>query len=273
MTAIVALYLSACSLLAPVNPGGDPVKQGVVRLLAEEPFYQAAPQKEVVLEGLLEADRGVFRRTRRHPFRLALDEGGRATTLPLYVPGKAHLLTRHAGQRVRIRGKVVDTTVGRTTYHEVWPASLEALTGALPATPGADGVYVRCVWQPEAARRPGASVSVIRSGEQLAAAMRMTGGGAAGTATVRMARLLRIPGIDWSKYMLVSVSAGLRASPPDRVIVTRAAAVDRTLVVRYRLPASSGGGFGCPAETVLVPRFDGPVRIEAEPPPGGAAPR
>jgi hypothetical protein len=80
-----------------------------------------------------------------------------------------------------------------------------------------------------------------------------------------MAQRLNVAGIDWRKQMVVSVSAGLRADA-GRLMVTRVAVRDGALVVSYRLEAAADGsaGFGCPAETVLVDRFDGAVRLEAE---------
>jgi hypothetical protein len=41
---------------------------------------------------------------------------------------------------------------------------------------------------------------------------------------------------------------------------------DGTLTISFRLPERPGGtpGFGYPAETVLVDRFDGPVRVEED---------
>jgi hypothetical protein len=91
----------------------------------------------------------------------------------------------------------------------------------------------------------------------------LAGGGADEAATALMARRLNVADIDWRKQMVVSVSAGLRADA-GRLTVTRVAVRPGALVVSYRLEADGTAGFGCLAETVLVDRFDGAVRLEAQ---------
>ena len=80
--------------------------------------------------------------------------------------------------------------------------------------------------------------------------------------------------VDWNKYMGVTVAAGLRGADVDHLAVTRVEVKDRTLTVFYRLSVGPGpGGFGYPAETVLLDRFDGTVHAEEDPtpPPKGPA--
>ena len=73
---------------------------------------------------------------------------------------------------------------------------------------------------------------------------------------------------------MVSVSAGLTGAEAERLLVPRVRVQERTLTVYYRLQGRPGGtpGFGYPAETVLVKRFEGTVRVEKEPAPAAQAP-
>ena len=67
----------------------------------------------------------------------------------------------------------------------------------------------------------------------------------------------------------------------DKLSITRAVVADDELTLYYELRAedalaaptkdiakavAKGGGFGCPAETILVPRFDGKIRLKDETP-------
>src|SRR5262249_30887720 len=148
---------------------------------------------------------------------------------------------------------------GGRVHRELWPASLEPLTGALAERPGEDGVYARCDWQPDEARAPGARKYVFRSGEELARALRVSGPSAGETATELLARRLRVPALDWKKHMLVCVSAGLQGPAVEGLVIVRAARRGGELHVSYRLvPAAGGGaGFGFPAQAALIDRADG----------------
>jgi hypothetical protein len=145
-----------------------------------------------------------------------------------------------------------------------------------------DGVLARTYWQPPAALHRGGHQYVFRDGKALAEAMRVTGSSADETATAQLAQLLGVKTIDWQKQMVVTVAAGLQGADADRLFITRALVRDDVLNLYYELrvadrpqppakdgdpPASKGaGGFGYPAETVLVNRFDGTVRIKDETP-------
>jgi hypothetical protein len=236
-----------------------------VPLLADDPGYQKARGAETWFEGVLERNAAGLGATGRfNVYRLALEESGKKTTRDLYTPGKGAALALLVGKRVRVLGKLVETEVDGKTYTEVWPARLQMGDGSLPPTPGADGIYARCDWQPAEAMRAGSRSFAFRDGDALARAMRVTGTGAAPGATGRMAKLLRVTGFDWKKHMLVTVCAGLKTPGGIRLTVTGVKVVDGTLIVTYRLvpPEPSPGGFGYPAETVLVDRFDGPIRAQ-----------
>jgi hypothetical protein len=142
----------------------------------------------------------------------------------------------------------------------VWLARIEPWSVVRP-TPDTRGVFARSAWHPNPALPLRAAHSVIRDGAELARLMRVKGESADKTATKMMAARLGVTGIDWKKHMLVSISAGLRAET-DRLTVTSATVRDGALTITYRLlPASRGGGFGYPVETVLVARFQGTVRV------------
>jgi hypothetical protein len=265
-------WVLCCWLSAAASAEG-PAR--AVVLLAEEAEYKASRETEAVFEGVLERNPGTGRiapPTRFHPFRLVLS-GDKPAVHEVYVPGKAFLLAGHAGQRVRLVGKLVSVEADGKTLRELWPGRLEPLTAPReppPSPPVAkapvEDVHARCDWQPPAARKKGMQTFVFRRGEELAGAMRLSGDSAAETATTVLARTLGRDAIDWDKHMVVTVAAGLRGPEVDRLAVTRLAVKDGTMTIFYRLPARPAGaaGFGYPAETVLVDRFDGPVRVEED---------
>jgi hypothetical protein len=144
-----------------------------------------------------------------------------------------------------------------------------------------DGVYSRVYWQPSAALHRGSRHFVFRDGKALAEAMGITGSAADETATAKIAELLGVKTIDWQKQMVVTVAAGLRGADVDRLTISRAVVKDDVLTLYYELraeeflkPPAEGavqappkvGGFGYPAETALVPRIDGNVRLKDETP-------
>jgi len=250
----------------------EPPRPGVLSLLDQNEQYRKAAAAEVTRDGLVERTPAPGRAgavSRFNAFRLRYqDEAGKEVVRELHVPGKAYLVSSHLGKKVRVRGKQIDTRADGKTYHELWPAWLEPLTEALAATPGADGIYARCDWQPDEARARGLRKYVFRSGEELARAMRVSGPSAAETATALLARRLRLPAIDWNKHVLVCVSAGLQGPAVEGLVIVRAAGQGGGLRISYRLVAGHGGlGFGYPAQSALVPRSSGEVRFEQEPAP------
>jgi len=244
--------------------------QGVIVLLAETTAYRAAKPAELIYEGVLQRNPGSGKiGVRFNPFRLAARDGaGKALLYDMLVPDQAQLLAGQVGQRVRIVGKLFSTEIDGKTVQELWPARLEPISANLTDTPGADGVYARVYWQPAAAQRLGSRHYVFRDGEQLAQALLLKGASTEQTAAVLLAHKLRVPEIDWKKHMLVCIAAGLRGAEAERLIITGVDVKDDTLTIRYRLQPTAAkagtGGFGYPAETVLINRFNGPVRIVEE---------
>ena len=148
---------------------------------------------------------------------------------------------------------------------------------SVPDAPGPDGVYARCKWQPAAALHVGEKHYVFRDGKALADAMKLKGDTAAETATAQLAQRLNVKAIDWKKHMLVTLAAGVKGTDADRLTVTRVLLKDQTLIIYYTLRADqavppgdkpmspqAATGFGCPAETALVNRFDGPIKVQRE---------
>ncbi len=149
-------------------------------------------------------------------------------------------------------------------------------------SPPPDGVYSRVCWQPSAALHRGSRTFVFRDGKALAEAMGITGSAADETATAKLAELLGVKTIDWQKQMIVTVAAGLRGADVDRLTISRAVVKDDVMTLYYELraeerlkplaamddgqPPPKMGGFGYPADTVLVSRIDGTVRLKDETP-------
>ncbi len=137
-----------------------------------------------------------------------------------------------------------------------------------------DGVLARTFWQPPAALHRGGHQYIFRDGKALAEAMRVTGATADETATSQMTKLLGVKAIDWKKQMVVTVAAGLQGADADRLFITRALVKDDVLTIYYELrveeadpaAAQAKGGFGYPAETVLLNRFEGKISLKDETP-------
>jgi hypothetical protein len=261
LSAVLALNL----LWAPAPATAD--KPGVLTLLADDAPYRAARPPEMIYVGTLERtpSSGKIGAGRFNPYRLTSRDGaGKAVVYELRAPSKAHLLAGRVGERVRIIGKVCPVEGDAKAAPELWPARLEALAAAVAATVPDDGILARCTWQPEAARQPGARQYVFRDGKQLAQALKLSGTSTDETATALLAQRLGVAGIDWKKHMLVCVAAGLQGPDVEKLVVTRVTVKDQTLTVSFRLEAGTGG-FGFPAQTVLVERFEGPARFVKEP--------
>jgi hypothetical protein len=230
-----------------------------VRLLADDAVYLRAAELEAVYEGVLERRSGGPTLT----FRLVGQEGGKPVVWPLYLPTQPERLTPFVGKRVRVRGKLI--VAANRIEPDLWPARLEAAaTTTLPA--GRDGVAARSPWQPESARRAGVRQFVVRDARQLAEVMKLDGRGAEETAIKILARELGVEKIDWERQMVVCVAGGLRGPEVDRLTITHIVREGSGMTVFYKLEkdGNGAGGFGYPAETVLIDRHDGPVRFEDE---------
>jgi hypothetical protein len=262
----VGLLCLCLSASVAADPAPD-----TLPLLAAEKSYQQRPEPERVFEGVLErnpSDGRIGAAPRYNAFRLTwIDGAGNRGGREVYLPDKAHLIAGRLGQRLRLVGKAVDTEVGGKTYQELWPARLELAGTAAVAPASVNGVLARCYWQPGAGVQREPRLYVFRDGRSLVPQLRLGGGGAEEAAGAMMAKKLGVPAIDWGKQMLVGVSAGLKGQDADRLTITRVTVADRVMTVYYRLESPPGGaaGFGYPAEAALVERFDGEVRLQADP--------
>ncbi len=256
-----------CLLLALADEG---VPSGATKLLAGEDLYKKAGGSEVLLDGTVERTPTTGRplgTARFNVFRLRYqDSTGKEDVRELYVPEKAVLVSSHLGKKVRLAGKPIETKTDSGTIKEFWPAWMQPLTGPLAVAPGTDGVFARCDWQPEEARKRGSRQFVFRTAEQLAVAMRVTGPSASETASNLLARRLNVPAIDWEKQMIVCVSAGFQGPAIEGLAIASVKEAGDTLQVRYRLLNAKGGGagFGYPAQSVLIKRSSAEVRFEQE---------
>ncbi len=264
----VAVTIAFTLLLALVADDGVP--PGAVKLLAGDDVYKKAAGTETLVDGIVERTPTTGRplgTTRFNVFRLRFqDATGKEDVRELYVPDKAFLISNHLGKKVRVAGKLVETKLDKETLRELWPAWMQPLTGPMALLPGPDGVFARCDWQPEEARKRGAKQYIFRKPEQVAEAMRVIGSAPAPTASALLAKRFNLPAIDWDKQMVVCVCAGLQAGAVEGLAITSVKQEGGILRVRYRLVQGSGGGlgFGYPAQSVLVPRSDAEVRFEQE---------
>jgi hypothetical protein len=257
------------ALLVALAPLPEP-KPDVLVLFAADPEYRAARGAESTYEGTLQFHREPGRT--EHYRLLSQDGVGKPVVQELYLPKRASELAVHVGQRVRLVGKVTSVEIDGKAREQLWPARLERLVAAGNREAGEGGVFARCFWQPAGARKVGKTTVVYRNGQQLAQALKIEGGTAAASASNEMAQKLGVSEIDWKKQMVVCVAAGLCGPDVTRLTITRVAVKDAQLTVFYKLERGgkddpAAGGFGYPAETVLVNRIEGPVRFEQEPDP------
>jgi hypothetical protein len=263
------MMLSVLCFAGALSSLSFPVTSGLM-LNANATWYKEAKPAETTIEGIVKRTPTtglVGVPTRFNAFQLTYaDATGQTQIREIYAPEKAHMLGDFVDQRVRLVGKLVDTEVDGKTRHELWAARLESLKGSAAKLQPKDGVLARTNWQAQAALRTGKQTLVFREGAALARHLRVTGEDSERAASALMAKHLNVQAIDWDKHMLVSICAGLKTTEADRLVIARVAVKDRELIVTYRLTAPEGGasGFGYPAETALVERFDGVVRFEEE---------
>jgi hypothetical protein len=88
----------------------------------------------------------------------------------------------------------------------------------------------------------------------------------------QLLKALKVDKIDWKTQMLVMVSAGAKRTGGYRVEITKLTPEGKTLTVHWKLHTPTGfvtQALTHPAESVLVERFDGPVKFD---PPAAKAP-
>jgi hypothetical protein len=259
----LTLFLAAAAGAAePETP-----KLAALPLFADIDWYQKASGTEQTFEGTLEINPGtgqIGKPTRFNSYRLTwTTPDGTRNIREIYAPGKAQFLALYRGQRVRIIGKPAETKADGKVYAEIWPARLEP--AGLVSPDAQKGILARCSWQPTGAKKRGETQWVITNGTDLAKHFGYFGADVDKRAGEDIARALKVPSIDWKKQMVICIAAGLHANG-ERIRVTSVTLRDKMLIVSYRLehPADGAAGLCYPAESVLVDRFDGEVKYEAE---------
>jgi PrcB C-terminal len=85
-------------------------------------------------------------------------------------------------------------------------------------------------------------------------------------ATAELAKMLKVDNIDWTKQMLIVVTAGVKPSGGFSVDITSLKVADKTLTVAWKINPPKGlvtQAFTHPGQVVLVPRFEGEVKFAA----------
>lgn len=238
-------------------PAPPPIPPGAIKLLAGTDAYNDAAGTVVTFMGSLEkAERWQFR---------TKDGGDRESVYPVHAADRAAMLTELTGKSLRLSGKLVTIKSETGPRTELWPAWVQPLAGPTPLVLGADGIYARCDWQPEIARKRGTSRYIISSGEDLAKLMRVSGATAEQTASRLLAQRMGVAAIDWDKHFVLCISAGLQTGNVEKLVIGSAKEKDGRLRVVFRLLLGKDGGIGYPAQTVLLPRTKMPVHVEHEP--------
>ena len=84
-------------------------------------------------------------------------------------------------------------------------------------------------------------------------------------ATAALAKALKVDAIDWTKQMVVVVTAGVKPTGGYRVEITKATQADKTVTVHWKLHTPKGAvtqAFTHPAQAALIERVDGEVRFD-----------
>jgi hypothetical protein len=262
--------------IACMSPGGrseSKVDEPAAKkeLFAGEDWYKGQKGKEQQYTGTLrytappEVGIGRF-----NPYRLEMTVKGKKEVREVYAGGKPELLKPYVGRTVKLTGKPVDLEVIGHVHREIWPARLEVLRAGPRVEPeekaGRVKILGRAAWASPATAR-GAQQLVLRSAKDAAAALDLPGNPA--EATRRLARLFKVPAIDWTRQMVVVVTAGVKPTGGYRVEVTDLARDARTLTVRWKLHGPKPGSpvtdtITHPGTAVLVEHIAGPVRFEQE---------
>jgi hypothetical protein len=243
-------------------------------LLAEETWYREAPEPEREFEGKVDYQVGDGRiglPQRYAGFRILGVEEGRPVARPLYTADRDYLLAPLVGRRVKLLGKVVSREVQGRQIGEFWPGRLLADLGEAGEAVGEIRVLARTSrWIP-ARRTAQPQAFVIRDAATLAQLSGMAGQGAEAAAERSLCQMLEakpgtagITGIDWKRQMLLAISGGIQPTGGAKVEVTRLVLQEKGMEVFWKLVTQPGGVGLPPTETLLLPRFEGEIRILRE---------
>lgn len=256
--------LVLCTLAAA---GGDPAPR--LELFAKEGWYREQEGKEQDFIGTLRSvGKGGFGFGRFNPFRLEMDKDVRE----VYIGGKPDILTAYVGLKVKITGKPVEIGVEGKRHREIWPARLEVV-GADKAGDKKPAILARGYW-PHGSSNPDmpekATQFVFRSAADLIMVAPYNRLDAIPPvvekmASAEMAKILKVPAIDWKTQMLIVVTGGTQNTGGFRIGVSELRAVGEKLVVDWFLQPPTGAAtdaFTHPAEVILTNRFEGKVEFQ-----------
>lgn len=254
-TGLLLTALAAAPAQAPARPAAS------LTLLGNERWYQQVKGDEETFVGVLERI-PASARDQRSAYRLAMTTDGRPTYREVFIGSDSRALAPYVGQKVRLVGMTVDLKVDGRTRYEIWPARLE--TG--DEKPEGMRVLARTAWtakfDPKVIKAgAGAEQVVLRSPEEL---LKAAGSRAEAEAILRA---LNIKDMDWKNQMLIGVTGGVQPNTGYSVEITGLDVRDKTLTVQWRLNKPGPKDlvtvkFIHPAEILLVPSFDGPVRFD-----------
>src|SRR5262245_54623772 len=265
-------------------------------LITKEEWYKSQPGKEQSFTGVLnkaERGKGVVGFGRFNPYTLVMESEGKKDTREVYVGGKLDILAPYVGKRVTLTGKAVDMEVEGRNHREIWPARLEvvaqkggraggaangAASGTSTAAQDKGGeelkILAKAMWRYAPAnpdgKREGLKL-VLKTAADLVAATPFSKLDAPQQvvekmATAELAKTLKVDTIDWTKQMLIVVTAGVKPSGGYSVEITSLKVADKTLTVASKINPPKGfatQAFTHPGQVVLVPRFEGEVKFAA----------
>jgi PrcB C-terminal len=139
-------------------------------------------------------------------------------------------------------------------------------------------IQARARWA--APGNPGAAAQqlVIRDATQAARALRLAPDGKGQQqATMRLAKIFKVPTIDWDRQMVIVATAGAKPTGGYSLNITKLGVKDKTLVVHWKLKSPGPGSivtqaFTHPGQAILTDRWQGEVKFDP-PPPRGRRPR
>lgn len=262
--------LTATMLLCTIG-AAQPDVPTRMELFAREGWYKEQAGKEQDFVGVLKkVDGGGLGIGRFNPNRLDMGKESRE----VYVGGKPAILGPYVGKRVKLIGKPVELEVVGRVHNEIWPASIETVGegGADKEKAGAFPILARGVWpfgSTDPDMREKASQFVIRSAAELTARPPFSNLDALPAvvekmATEQLAKILKVPNIDWKSQMLIVVTGGTQSSGGYRIGVTKMRKDAEALVVEWFLQPPTGvatDAFTHPAEVVLTNRHEGKVEF------------
>jgi hypothetical protein len=281
--------LTALLLTFAIDPpeGKEPPLK--LELFAKEDWYKSQAGKEQSFTGVLrkvERGKGVAGFGRFNPYTLDIDTEGERHTRAVYVGGKLDILAPYVGKRVTLTGKAVDMEVEGRNHREIWPARLEVVAqertrergGPLAAQDAKGGeelkILAKAMWRYAPAnpdgKREGVKL-VLKTAADLVAATPFSQLDAPQQvvekmATAELAKTLKVDSIDWTKQMLIVVTAGVKRTGGYSVEITSLKVADKALTVAWKINPPKGfatQAFTHPGQVVLVPRFEGEVKFAA----------